>query len=295
MENGVNKGKTELRPIDKPIYGIWQALYMCFYSRSLYVDVGKRWKGMAFLYLLLSIALLSIPLSIKVMNQFQDKFERQIVNPLKQMPTLYVQNGEISINKPMPYLVKNEQGQVVLIVDTTGKVADFGPEYPYLTVLVKKDGIYFRLPSPNLKDANGPPQYTSKPIAQHLDNSVNAIFDASSFVAQPDIKRLHYTSQGLIYPIVIAAVFSFFIIMYPVLAMLGQVFSSVFFSFQIGYRQALRLLIVSGTPMMVLLFAFLIIGKQFALLGVILIVLMIFYYAFALHALRSEYRQVVRE
>ncbi len=52
LENGVSKIKNKLKPIDAPAYGYWKALYMSFYSTRLYVDVGKRWRGIGLLYLL---------------------------------------------------------------------------------------------------------------------------------------------------------------------------------------------------------------------------------------------------
>ena len=40
------KIKNKLKLIDAPVYRYWDALYMSFYSRRLYVDVGKRWRGL---------------------------------------------------------------------------------------------------------------------------------------------------------------------------------------------------------------------------------------------------------
>ena len=42
-------------------YSIFHPLVLSFFSKSLYRDVGKNWRGTGLLYLLLIIALLWIP------------------------------------------------------------------------------------------------------------------------------------------------------------------------------------------------------------------------------------------
>lgn len=44
-----------LRKVDAPFYNYWQAIVLSFFSSRLYVDVGKRWKGLGFRYLLLIV------------------------------------------------------------------------------------------------------------------------------------------------------------------------------------------------------------------------------------------------
>ncbi|HEL8434089.1 TPA: hypothetical protein U0D75_002421, partial [Legionella pneumophila] len=90
-ESGVAKEKNKLKPIDAPIYSYWQALYMSFYSKRLFVDVGKRWRGIGLIYLLLVVAICSIPFSIRIASDFNKTFNQQIIQPLLQLPTVYVQ------------------------------------------------------------------------------------------------------------------------------------------------------------------------------------------------------------
>ena len=105
------------------------------------------------------MAVLSIPFTLRMSLVFNQSFNQQIIDPLLQIPTFYVQNGEVSFDKPMPYLIKNKKGQVVLIIDTTGKVDDFTEQYPYLSILINKNIIYFKIPTPQL--FNGVTQQTN--------------------------------------------------------------------------------------------------------------------------------------
>jgi len=289
----VRNQKNSLKPIDTPVYSYWSALYLSFFSRRLFVDVGKRWKGFSIGYLLLVIALLSIPFSLTICFSFNKFFNEQLINPLLQLPTIYVQNGEASINKPMPYLIKNKAKQVVLIVDTSGVINGFSNKYPYLNILINKNKMSYRIPTPQLFNGIQQEQNSRIPIEQYYSKEVNSVFNGESLVESGGIKKLKYVSQLMIYPIVIGVLFGFFVIIYPVVALLAQVFSRVFFSFQITYLQACRLIIVSSTPMLLVLFLCLSLNWVFPGLGIILIAILATYYGNALSALKAESLQLV--
>ena len=289
----MNKAKTGLKSIDTPIYGYWSAMYYAFYSKRLYVDVGKRWKGLGLLYLLLVIAIGSIPLSLVTAYNFNQLFNQQLIDPILQLPTLYVQNGEVSIDKPMPYLVKNKKNQVVAIVDTTGSIDSFSEKYPHLTILINKDKMSYKVPTPQIFLNNKQLLKPQAPIVQTFDKTINSVFDGHQFVTSGAVTGLKYVSELLVYPVSIATVFSIFIVLFPVVALLAQLYSNIFFSFHITYKQALRLLIVSATPMLVALFILLMFNIIFPGLGFILLALLGAYYSFSLYSLKAESLQVV--
>ncbi|MCW8385411.1 DUF1189 domain-containing protein [Fluoribacter dumoffii] len=289
----MSKEKNKLKPIDTPVYRYWSALYMSFYSRRLYVDVGKRWRGFAFLYLLLTIALFSIPFALRMGFSLNQSFKEQITDPLSKIPVFYIQNGEVSFDKPMPYLIKNDQNQVVVLIDTTGKVNDFPAEYPYLTILINKNKISLKVPSLKLFNMKDSKPSKGTPLVQTFDKGTNLVFDGKKIAEQSSIRNLKYFSQMMIYPLVVAIFFSIFIVFFLVLAFLGQVFSSIFFSFSVTFMQSSRLLITAGTPMMLLLFIMLTFNAIFQGSGFILFALLIAYYSLALFSLRAESRRIV--
>ncbi|KTC90114.1 DUF1189 family protein [Fluoribacter dumoffii] len=289
----MSKEKNKLKPIDTPVYRYWSALYMSFYSRRLYVDVGKRWRGFAFLYLLLTIALFSIPFALRMGFSLNQSFKEQITDPLSKIPVFYIQNGEVSFDKPMPYLIKNDQNQVVVLIDTTGKVNDFPAEYPYLTILINKNKISLKVPSLKLFNMKDSKPSKGTPLVQTFDKGTNLVFDGKKIAEQSSIRNLKYFSQMMIYPLVVAIFFSIFIVFFLVLAFLGQVFSSIFFSFSVTFMQSSRLLIAAGTPMMLLLFIMLTFNAIFQGSGFILFALLIAYYSLALFSLRAESRRIV--
>ncbi|MCL9683689.1 DUF1189 family protein [Legionella maioricensis] len=282
------KAKNKLKLIDAPVYRYWEALYMSFYSRRLYVDVGKRWRGLGILYLLLAIAVLSIPFAVRMSINLNQSFNDQIIEPLLLLPPVYVQNGKASLDKPMPYLVKNKKNQVVLIVDTTGKIDKFGPEYPYLNILINKDKIYFKIPTPQLFGSNTTELNPGVPLSQSFGEGTNFVFSGKKIVEENNMMGLKYASELMIYPIVVAMFYSMFVVIFLVLAFLGQVFSNIFFSFKISFMQSSRLFLVATTPMLLVLMSLLTLDAIFPGLGFILLVLITLYFSFAVYSLKAE-------
>ncbi|RUR10664.1 DUF1189 family protein [Legionella sp. km772] len=286
------KVKDKLRPIDAPIYSIWQALYLSFFSIRLYIDVGKRWTGYGIRYLLLLIALWSIPMAVKMGIDFNQTFNQQLIEPLSIIPTIYIQNGQASFDKPMPYLIKNKKGEVVLIVDTTGKVNDFTSEYPKLTVLINKDKVAFRMPGiPILGEA--PKTEHNKPLIQSFNKGDNLVFNGKQIVAQNSFSQWKIAAQLMIYPLVFSVFFGMFLFMFLVFGFLGQLFARIFFSFHITVKTSARLLMVATTPMMLTLLIMELANLLFPGFGFLLVVILAAYFSFAVFAFKSESRRMV--
>jgi len=290
----VSENKTTLKPINTPVYRYWEALYLSFYSKNLFIDVGKRWRGLGLGYLMMVLAILAIPFSLMIGVTFNTFFNEQFIEPLLQLPTIYVQKGQASIDKPVPYIIKNSKQQVVLIVDTSDTITKFNNEYPHLNILLNKEKMSYRIPTPQLFKSVQPQEAPRIPMTQEYGKNANSVFDGKKLVSEGTFSGLKYTSLLMIYPIVISVLFSFFIVMFPVFALLGQVFGRVFFSFQLTYAQACRLLIVSATPMLLILLTLLPLNIVFPGMGIILIALMATYFSYALTAVKRDSSQVAR-
>lgn len=293
MENGVAKNKNNLKPFDAPVYSYWSALYMSFYSRRLYIDVGKRWRGFGLLYLLLAIAIGAIPYSLKMSADFNTEFQNQLIAPILSLPTIYIQNGETKFDKPMPYLIKNDQGQVSVIIDTTGTVSEFTKEYPYLTLLVNKEAMSIKIPSPSIMNVGADQTIRGPVLVQPFDKGMNMMFDGKSIINSTSVYSLKYAAQLMIYPVVVAIFYSLLAVFFLVLAFLGQVFSRVFFSFKLGFKQSCRLFMVAATPMLLVLMTFITLNAIFYGFGFLLLICISIYFGFAISALRSDSKKMV--
>lgn len=104
-------------------YSIFHALVLSFFSKDLYRDVAKNWRGTGLLYLAIILALFWIPSIIKGqlgMSAWVDGDSKEIT---KQIPKITITKGEVSTDVPTPHVIKDpKNGEDIAIIDTTGTV-----------------------------------------------------------------------------------------------------------------------------------------------------------------------------
>lgn len=231
-----------------------KALYGSFYSSVLYADVVKRWHSLGMGYLLFLVILGAIPLSGRIIIEFNDFFKEQILFPFEALPSVTIQNGELRYNKPMPYLIKNKKGEVVSIIDTAGSMTELNQTYPQLTVLITKNKMDFRPAS--YKQFLGLSEGTiDNPIYTHIfDKGVNGLLSGSAWIHSSGITKLNTLMQILVFPSVVIFYFAVFWIMLLLLSALLQLYSDFFFNVTLSFKAACRLLAVAAIPALVLFF-----------------------------------------
>lgn len=291
----MRKKNQSMRVIDAPMYSYWRAIYMSFYSSRLYVDVAKRWQGFGILYLLLVIAIASIPLSARIIYDFNRYFDEQMILPLTKLPPLYVQNGGVVFDKPMPYLIKNKTGAIVAIVDTTGKIKNMDNVYPQLTVLITKDKLYFRPPKFHLFFDTPTPTKSEDTFVQPLDKSSNEVFDAKAWIASSGIMTLKFMTELFVYPLVMTFLFGLYVVFMLALAFIGQLFAQIIFKFKIPYKMAARVLLVASTVQITVFFILLTTSVVFSGTGLLYMVLLAVYFNYGILCVKRESNKMVRE
>ncbi|CDZ78337.1 hypothetical protein BN59_02647 [Legionella massiliensis] len=263
-----------------------KALYASFYSSVLYVDVVKRWQGFGMGYLLFLIILGSIPLSGRVIAEFNQFFREEILFPFQALPLLAIQNGEIIYNQPMPYLIKNNKGEVVSIIDTTGVVSEMNQAYPQLTILITKDKTLLRLPSYKqflglAKDNLGNPIYT-----RTFDKGLTGLLSGTEWINSSGISKLNTLIQILVFPCVTLFYFGVFAIVLLLLSALLQLYGDIFFSFKLPFKASCRLLAVTATPALVLFFVMRSVNFSVPGMGLVYGVLVLSYVSYGLYTLK---------
>jgi len=288
----MNKTRKELVPENKPLFGYWQALYRAFFSKRLYIDVGKRWKGFGFIYLLLVVILFSLPLSLYLMNNFNHFYQEQVLDPIKRIPEIYIQNGKVVFNKPMPYKIKNAEGKVDVIIDTTGMVSKISKRYPDLSILIPKDEIFFRIPEPPLSTAMHLTSSGESIYSEKIDKNLNQVFSGDEWVQNSRVHTLRYIFLTLTPLFIISFFYVMLAIMLPVLAFFGQLLAQIFFSFKIPFKKTNRLFIVSSTPALLLFFLVLTLNLKIPAQGILLLIVLFGYFNYAVMILKKESQQV---
>lgn len=287
---------TAVRPVDKPHYRYWQALYSSFFSPKLYVDVAKRWRGLAFGYLFVLSALLSLPVWLRTAIDFNHFFEDQIRAPMREMPTLYVQKGIVSIDKVVPYLITDKFGDVQMIIDTSGHINEIDSRrYPKLWALVTKDKLIYRMPMmPVYFAKHAVPQTSTTVQTIPFDKEINQVFDGRSWEKVSHLNRLQWETQMMLYPTLWFTFFAMYSMFILVFAMMLQLFSQVIFKIMLTYKQVCRLLVLASTMPLTVFFVLLATDTVFQYSGWMLLVFLMLYYIFGILSVRAESYRVVR-
>ncbi len=122
-----------------------KALYLSFFSRDLYREVGARWKGTGFLYLLLLLAVTWLPVIYKMHGDLSEEIRQEVPKYLEQMPKITIADGHVSIDRPVPHTILEPDGRTpFMVIDTSGRISSL--EQTKATVLLTGDQIMFRRP-----------------------------------------------------------------------------------------------------------------------------------------------------
>lgn len=108
-------------PGERRRFNTFAALVLSFFSADLYRDVGRRWRGIGFWYLVLLIVITMTPVLVLMQLRFTQFVRNDAPAMLKTFPTITIQDGSASIDRPEPFLWRDpKSGKVLLYVDTKG-------------------------------------------------------------------------------------------------------------------------------------------------------------------------------
>jgi len=103
-------------------YKLFEPLILAFYAQSLYEDVGKNWKGLAFSYLLVLEALCWIPSMVQMQVGLSGFVQKDAEAVISQIPKITIKNGEVTTDVATPYFINDPKSAAPLaIIDLTGQ------------------------------------------------------------------------------------------------------------------------------------------------------------------------------
>lgn len=292
----MSKNKKTLQTLDRPIYAYWQAWFKSFYSRQLYIDVAKRWRGFGLMYLFTILLIACLPLTIRIAADFQSFFDAQIFSPISKLPPVYIQNGEASLDMSMPYVIRNQNNEVVLIADTrvkTVEILKYLDQYPTLNLFITKDRFYFRLSKPRFFFNRTEPIPGRYFYVEPLPSGDNEVLVAKDLIASTGVSNVLFLAKLLIYCLILSLFTSIYVVLTLTLALLGQVFAQTLLNSRIPYKTSCRLFAVASTPQMVIFFILFTSNLMFQGIGFIFLALFAIYYFYAVLSVKSDQTKLV--
>lgn len=261
-----------------------QAIYRSFYSSALFAEIGTRWKGWGIVYLLFIISLASLPWAVRITMNFNQLFVNQVMFPMTSLPPVSIVHGELQFKKPMPFLIKNAEGQIVSVIDTTGSVNEMNDAYPYLSILMTKHRLYFRFPAFKQFAGITHSLVGNKIDTQELSFQDHGTFDSEYWIKRYGIKTMQHGVQIIIFPLLIlffGGLYSCFILIFSTL---GQWVTDIFWRFKLPFKDTCRLLAVACTPQIMGYFMIRTLQIPLPGLGLYSLVLFILYFFYAMYS-----------
>ena len=216
-------------------YTIIHPLYMSFFSASLYRDVARNWKGFCLPYLLSLLALCIIPGVMKIHSDISDYLSVEAPKIAKQVPVITILKGKVSIDKPEPYIIKDEKtGAPLIIIDTTGLTSSL--EGSKALVLVKKTELIVK------RDENETRRFDLSEIG-------NLVIDRSLIYNWMDTMEDFFVV--VLYPMAVFFSFLYHAAEVLMFASIGIILTRSQ-KISLTFRELVRLAAVSITPAMIL-------------------------------------------
>jgi hypothetical protein len=129
----------ERKAIRMKQFSIYHIPALSFFSKALYRDMGLRWKGTAFGYLLALLAICWIPTMVKLQHGLAEFVRTTAPKIVSQIPRLDLVHGVVSTEEPRPYFIQDPAtGKNVAIIDTTGSISSLtGTDADFLVIQKK--------------------------------------------------------------------------------------------------------------------------------------------------------------
>ncbi len=213
------------------IYSTFQALYHSFYSRELYQDVARNWKGLCLPYLFLILMIFWIPEIMNIHRTISDFIADEGPKYVEQIPVITIAKGEVSIKEEMPYTIYDRKNNTpVAIIDTTGKTASL--DRSPASILLTKNALIVR------KDAN---EVRALPLADIADTTITRklVYDW--------LEIFNSLIIAVLFPLLLLMSFGFHVLQVILLSFLGGNFAK-YMNVSLDFRALMRLSAVAFTP-----------------------------------------------
>lgn len=237
--------KQAIKPIDSPNFTYWQAFYLSLFSSRLYIDVMKRWKGFGVLYFLLLVSLISLFTSIRYISEFTSYVNDNYLYSIEHLPLIMLQNGNVSIDEPMPYFVKGKSGDDIIEIDTRRTIDTFPKNHPTLIFLVTKNKLLMR--SPVLKFLNYAEKTEEPTYIETFDKHSNEVFSGKEWVSTSNFYFIKLLFSVFIYLGSVGAMFGLSLGLNVALSSIGRIISMTILKYSIDFKQSIRLAFVAST------------------------------------------------
>ena len=163
------------RPADARRYGLRHPYFLSFFHKPFYRDVSRHWRGLAFVHLLILLALTGAAFMLHFKAFATDFVNEQAPAILAQIPPITIERGAVRTNVEQPYQIyRADGGRLFAVIDTTGEITSLGQTEAML--LLTRSHLLARIGSDGSRIIDLQPieelELTRDDIARWLDASL---------------------------------------------------------------------------------------------------------------------------
>jgi hypothetical protein len=251
------------------IVSVLRPWWMSLYSADFYRNVARQWSGIAAWHLLLLAVLISLPNYVSIHRWLNDFYATTAVPIIEQFPTVTITQGEVTIDKPLPYAIETpEQQWPHMIFLNEERLSEDAP-LPAMVVVTRRV-IYSQY-------FTGQPPLVHELAADNTRVITPQLLEQTLLLAK---RMAMYT----VFPLLIIGVFSLILLVVVFAGLLGRLLG-MFMGVTLTYRQFARLAVVACTPAVLVGCLLSLFGLAFDL-STLLVLVGFGYYAFAIYSNR---------
>lgn len=247
---------------------------MAFFSRELYRDVGVRWRGTGFAYLLFLLVVCWIPVMVLLDVGISAFVRDEAPQIISQIPTVTISKGRVSVDAPQPYsIVDSKTGKVLVILDTTGAI----------TALDKTNALGLVTQTAAILKKN------------ETETRTYSFSEIQDFTVDKDkvtawVDSLKKWLMPVLFPVLLLASFVYRIILVLIYAAIGLLFAKGT-RFEQSYATLVRLSVVAITPCIVISTVLDLAGIRVPVAGPLYAILTLAYLFLGMKAVAEEEQQ----
>jgi hypothetical protein len=212
----------------------FETLLLCLVSNQLYVEVLRRWKGLGLVYLLLVLALLTLPCAMKSHAVNYKRFQQLNELVVPQIPKITYREGVATVEAQQPYTIYKDGAKSAkepwVYMDTRGEKVNLDSREEAL--VVTRDSMFVRTRGASIRYS---------PVPHPFHGEFNASF------ARVVCQLIMYGGGWISYPMMIVDGFVMWTIHAALLAGLAN-FMMVGPRLGVKFADLFRMCIVACTP-----------------------------------------------
>ncbi|MCE5194634.1 MAG: DUF1189 domain-containing protein [Nitrospiraceae bacterium] len=252
-------------------YSTINALYMSFFSKSLYKDVGADWKGISFVYLLLLLVLISIPMMFQLQSSLNTFIDNEVPKLIKQVPEIKITDGIVTTDVSMPYTINDtETDRPLIVIDTTGKINSI--EDANAQALLTKNKLLIRKSKIETRTIE-------------LTDIESFTINQSNLYEWTDIFRTWIII--ILYPFILFFLYAYRTVQALAYALIGKIFGRALKT-DLNYQALISLAIVSMTPAIIINAVYSYINRRIPFWWVICFIIAMCYLYFAVRSISGK-------